>query len=132
MPKTSNQKPVDDLLEEIRIKLQKPEPDLIALCDKMESEGHQRIVDLLDEAIDCMSQAFGALDRARAKLRKLDVEENGPRYWIDLNPLEKPFGEETRGIVDEEAGGVVAYCGTEEQAEALCRAMLQAQGATDR
>ncbi len=31
------------------------------------------------------------------------------RYWIDDNPLERPFGEHTVALVDEEAGGVVAY-----------------------
>lgn len=45
--------------------------------------------------------------------------KNGPRYWIDDTPLKKPFGVETRGLVDEEAGGVIAYVCTEELAQTL-------------
>lgn len=31
------------------------------------------------------------------------------RFWIDTNPSNKPFGHSTAAVVDEEAGGVVAY-----------------------
>ena len=31
------------------------------------------------------------------------------QVWIDDNPLEKPFGEYTFGIVDDAMGGIIAY-----------------------
>jgi len=32
-------------------------------------------------------------------------DPNDPRYWIDPNPTEKPFGGWTVAVVDEEEGG---------------------------
>ena len=52
--------------------------------------------------------------------------DDGPRYWIDDNPDEKPFGEHTLGIVDEDAGGVIAYVGTEELAQTMLKALRAA------
>lgn len=46
-----------------------------------------------------------------------EAEES--RFWIDDNPLEKPFGENTYGIVDEIAGGIVVYVGSETLARCL-------------
>jgi len=45
------------------------------------------------------------------------MEIENDRYWIDDNPLEKPFGIKTVGLVDENEGGVVAYFNTTWQAE---------------
>ena len=39
------------------------------------------------------------------------------RFWIDDNPIKKPFGENTCGLVDEEKGGVIAYFGSLELAQ---------------
>ena len=37
--------------------------------------------------------------------------EESERYWIDDNPVEKPFGSNTVAVVDEDEGGVIAYFG---------------------
>lgn len=37
---------------------------------------------------------------------KISITE---RYWIDDNPIEHPFGKYTVAVVDELAGGVIAY-----------------------
>ncbi len=51
----------------------------------------------------------------------MDKEEK--RYWIDTMPLIKPYGPGTLGIVDEEAGGVFAYVGSEENAKRIIAAL---------
>jgi len=43
----------------------------------------------------------------------------GDRYWIDDDPIEKPFNVENYGIVDEDAGGVIIYVGNFTLAELL-------------
>lgn len=58
------------------------------------------------------------------------MSDDGPRYWIDENPSKRPFGVETRGIVDEEAGGIIAYVCTDELAETLVQALRMAEGMT--
>lgn len=45
------------------------------------------------------------------------------RYWIDEFPLIKPYGSETLGIVDEEAGGVIAYVGSEANAKLIIKVL---------
>lgn len=50
-------------------------------------------------------------------------EDEGKRYWIDTMPLKKPYGICTLGIVDEEAGGVIAYVGNERNAERIIQAL---------
>lgn len=49
--------------------------------------------------------------RETAKLT--DTQDQEPRFWIDDNPEVKPF-QTSFAVVDEEAGGVVAYFSTEE------------------
>jgi len=38
-----------------------------------------------------------------------EKDSTDKRYWINDNPIEKPFGKDTCGIVDEIAGGIVIY-----------------------
>ncbi len=49
--------------------------------------------------------------------------EEEKRYWIDTMPLIKPYGIYTLGIVDEEAGGVIAYVGNEDNAKRIIQAL---------
>jgi len=48
-------------------------------------------------------------------------DPNDPRYWIDANPMEKPFGGWTVAVVDEEEGGVIAYAYSLKLAESIVR-----------
>lgn len=41
--------------------------------------------------------------------KTMTFEDDDVRYWIDVNPTKKPFGEATVGICDEKAGGIIAY-----------------------
>jgi len=50
-----------------------------------------------------------------------------PRYWIDYNPTEKPFGGWTMAVVDEEEGGVIAYAYNLSLAERIVR-LLEESG----
>ena len=45
------------------------------------------------------------------------------RFWVDGFPLKTPFGEDTLGIVDEEAGGIIAYVGLEDNARFIVAAL---------
>ena len=51
------------------------------------------------------------------------MDEENKRYWTDTMPLIKPYGNGTLGIVDEEAGGVIAYVGSEENANRIIAAL---------
>ena len=49
--------------------------------------------------------------------------EEEKRYWIVIMPLVKHYGIYTLGIVDEEAGGVIAYVGNEDNANRIIAAL---------
>lgn len=63
--------------------------------------------------------------RFQEELRKEEEEFDGPRYWVDDCPLRTPFGVDTWSIVDEKAGGVVAYACSQELAQTLIRALQE-------
>ncbi|MHA1146455.1 MAG: hypothetical protein ACTSRW_17085 [Candidatus Helarchaeota archaeon] len=46
-------------------------------------------------------------------------EDGEGRFWATISEQRKPFGEDTIGIVDENAGGIVAYVGSFEFANQL-------------
>lgn len=54
-------------------------------------------------------------------LEKIGSEGEEDRYWIDENPVVKPFGKNTVGIVDEDTGGVFTYLGSRKLAEDYLR-----------
>ncbi len=43
------------------------------------------------------------------------------RFWIDIFPVKEPYGRKTLGIVDERAGGVIAYVGSEQLAKLIVK-----------
>lgn len=46
-------------------------------------------------------------------------EDGEGRFWMHVDPKDKPYGENTLGIVDEEEGGIVIFVGCEMLAQKL-------------
>lgn len=65
------------------------------------------------EAVEEMSEA------ARHHGSAADPDPD-KRFWIDSDPSEKPFGEHTIGVVDEELGGIFAYFNNLVAADEYC------------
>lgn len=52
--------------------------------------------------------------------KKMGRYEDGEgRFWIHDDPTDRPYGEDTLGIVDEKGGGIIAYVGSWNLAELL-------------
>lgn len=57
-----------------------------------------------------------------------DYANNGSRFWdTDVSPGDAVFGLSTRGIVDEDAGGIICYA-HEINAEAIIEALREYTG----
>ena len=50
------------------------------------------------------------------------------RFWVDTTPIKQPYGEHTLGIVDEQAGGIIAYVGSEYNAILIITIMENSHG----
>lgn len=50
-----------------------------------------------------------------------DHLDPAPRFWVDSDPLVRPFQSGSFGVVDERAGGVIAYFMDEEDADAFVK-----------
>ena len=81
-------------------------------------KGRMAIVRGFNMHLPCACEA-----RERHKtMSKRNVEEDGSRYWADDDPWEKPF-KWTVAVVDEEAGGVIAYFATANDAKLFIAAL---------
>ena len=49
--------------------------------------------------------------RSQLSAEQTEKEEKPERFWIDNNPIRKPFGDTTYGIVDLKCDKVIVYVG---------------------
>lgn len=94
-------------------------------CRGHEADPEQNLA--IGTTIYCDGSCELVRHRAAIEVSGMRAVETENRFWIDESPTDiRPFGDSTYAIVDEQAGGIVAYANDSGLAESIVNFLIEA------